>query len=131
MIHHLYVGHFEKDGGVMKLEKRPNNGAPRPVVVCPLDVATVQELLEGKGVRAANIPEDWELGIEEEGFIICDRHTHSRDAIDFIRNLARRTGCDIWRDGMLLVSPDELSFAWDESERRERGGLVHRSDEMW
>ena len=118
MIHHLYVGHFERDQGVMKLVKRKSDGAPRPVVVRPLDMATVQELLAEKGVEGTNIPEDWWLGIEEEGFVVSERDTHSRDAIDFIRKLARKTGCDIVSDGMLFVSPDELTFAWDESDRR-------------
>jgi hypothetical protein len=118
MIHHLYVGHFERDRGVMKLEKRKSDGAPRPVVVRPLDMATVQELLEEKGVERTNIPEDWRLGIEEEGFVVCDAYTHSRDAIDFIRQLATKTGCDVLYDGMIAFSPDELTFAGDESERR-------------
>jgi hypothetical protein len=117
MIHHLYVGHFERDRGVMKLEKRASDGAPRPVVARPLDLATVRELLEEKGVDERNIPEDWCLGIEAEGFVVCERDTHSRDAIDLIRQLARKTGCDIVYDGMLFVSPDELTFAWDDSER--------------
>lgn len=89
MIHHLYVGHFERDRGVMKLEMRKTDGAPRPVAVRLLDTATVRGLLEEKGVDGANIPEDWRLGIEEEGFIVCERNTHSRDAIDFIHKLAR------------------------------------------
>jgi len=118
MIHHLYVGHFENDRGFMKLEKRKSDGAPRPVVVRPLDMAIVQELLEEKGVEGRNIPEDWWLGIEEEGFIVCERDTHSRDAIDFLQKVARRTGCEVVHDGTLFISPDELTFAWDESGRR-------------
>ena len=117
MIHHLYVGHFERDGGAMKLAKRQTDGAPRPVVVCPLDMSTVHELLQEKGVNATNIPDDWWLGIEDEGFIVCERDTHSRDAIDFIRKLALKTGCEIAYDGLLFVSPDELTFAWDEIKR--------------
>ncbi len=117
MIHHLYVGHFEKDTGLMKLEKRTSNGAPRPVVLRPLDMATVQELLEEKGVEGTNIPEDWRLGIDE-GFIVCDAYTPSRDALDFIRHLAARTGCDVLYDGMIAFSPDELTLARDGSERR-------------
>jgi hypothetical protein len=117
MIHHLYVGHFERDRGVMKLEKRPSDGAPRPVVARPLDMATVQELMKEKGVDAANIPADWWLGIEEEGFLVCERDTGNSDAIDFIRELARKTGCDVVYDGMHFVSPDELTCAGRESER--------------
>lgn len=118
MIHHLYVGHFEKDRGFMKLEKRKDDGAPRPVVVRPLDRAIVQELLEKKGVEGTNIPENWWLGIEEDGFIVCDAYTHSHDAIDFIRQLATKTGCDVLYDGMIAFSPDELKSARDDSERR-------------
>src|SRR5262249_2813401 len=110
MIHHLYVGHFEKDWGVMKLEKRKSDGAPRAVVVRPLDMAIVQELLKEKGVEGTNIPENWWLGIEEEGIIVCEAYTRNSDAIDFIRKLATKTGCDILYDGMIAVSPDELAF---------------------
>jgi hypothetical protein len=120
MIHHWYVGHFERDRGRMKLEKRNADDAPRPVVTRPLDMATVQDLLEEKGVQGTNIPDDWCLGIEEGGFIVCERDTHSLDAIDFIRRLATKTGCDIVYDGMVFVLPNELTCAWEESERNRR-----------
>lgn len=81
-------------------------------------MAIVQELLEEKGLEGTNIPEDWWLGIAEEGFVVCERDTHSCDAIDFIRKLARKTRCDIVYDGMLFVSPDELTSARDESDAR-------------
>ncbi len=116
MIHHLYVGHFENVRGFMKLVKRQSDGAPRPVVVRPLDMAIIRELLEKKGVAGTDIPDDWWLGIEEEGFIVCERDTRSRDAIDFIQELARKTGCDIVYDGTLFVHPDELTFASDKAE---------------
>ena len=109
MIHHLYVGHFDKENGVMKLERRESDGAPRAVVV-RLDMATVQQLLEEKGVERTDIPEDWRLGIEEEGIIVCDAYTRNQEAIDFIRKLAKKTGCDVLYDGMIAVSPDELTF---------------------
>ncbi len=118
MIHHWYVGHFERDGGRMKLEK--HNGTPRPVVVRPLDMPTVQNLLAEKGVAGTSIPADWWLGIEEGGFILCERDTHNPDAIDFIRKLATKTGCDIVYDGMVFVLPDELTSAWEESDRNRR-----------
>ena len=66
-------------------------------------------VLDEKGVPGASIPDDWGLGIEEEGFIVCDAYTHSRDAIDFIRHLATKTGCDVLYDGMIAFSPDELT----------------------
>jgi len=117
MIHHLYIGHFEREKGSMKLRKRTSDSAPRPVVVRPLDMAIVQDLLEKKGVQRTDIPKDWSLGLEEEGFIVCERDTHSRDAIDFVRKLATQTGCDIVYDGSLFVAPDQLTFAWDEAQR--------------
>jgi hypothetical protein len=118
MIHYLYVGHFEKDRGVMKLRKRQSDDAPQPVLVRPLDMATVRELLEERGIAPANIPEDWRLWIDEEGFIVCDAYTRSQDAIDFLRQLSTKTGCDVLYDGMVAFAPDELTFAGDESERR-------------
>jgi hypothetical protein len=126
MIHYLYAGHFEKDRGVMKLEKRHRDGAPRPVVVRPLDPSTVQALLEEKGVQGGHIPEDWWLEIEEEGFVVCDRHTHSRDAIDFLRRLTAKTGCDLFYDGMIPISADELTFAWDEGNPENESRLSQR-----
>ncbi len=117
MIHHLYVGHFEKEGPVLKLAKRQADGPPRPVVTRPLDPATVRELLEQKGVEGTSVPPDWRLGIEEDGFIICDAYPQSRDAIDFIRRLAQKTGCDVLYDGTVAFSPDELAFAADQAQR--------------
>jgi hypothetical protein len=114
MIHYLYVGHFERDGGVMKLARQKAGSAPRPVVARALDMAIVERLLQEKGVEKTNIPADWRLGIDDAGFIVCGRETDSRDAIDFVRTLARETKCDIVYDGMLFVSPDELAFAGDD-----------------
>ena len=113
MIHHFYVGHFEKDRGAMKLQKRSSDGAPRPVLVRSIDMAIVRKLLEEKGVNDDSIPEDWWLGFEEEGFIVCNAHTRSQDAIDFIGRLARKTGCDVLYDGMLAIAPDKLTIADD------------------
>ncbi len=79
-------------------------------MVRPLDMATVRELLAEKGVEGTNIPEDWRLGIEEEGIIVCEAYIRNQDAIDFIRKLATKTGCDVLYDGMIAVSPDELTF---------------------
>lgn len=121
MIHYLYVGHFERDKGVMKLERRQGDGLPRPAVMRPLDMVTVQELLKEKGVDKTNIPDDWWLGIED-GFIVYARDTHSHDAIDFIRKLASRTGCDIVYDGMLFVHPEELTF--EGLEKAERSSVT-------
>jgi hypothetical protein len=118
MMHHLYVGHCAKERGAMGLEKRQTDGAPRPVLTRPLDMATVRELLQQKGVDGTNIPENWRLGIEEEGFIVCDAYTCSHDAMDFLRQLATKTACDVLYDGMVAFSPAELTLARDESQRR-------------
>jgi hypothetical protein len=118
MIHHLYVGHFEKERGFMKLVKRQSDGAPRPAVVRPLDMATVQELLEKKGLDPTNIPDNWNLGIEEEGFIACEAYPRNDDVMEFLRQLATRTGCDVFYDGTVSFSPDELTVRGSQSERR-------------
>jgi len=111
MIHHFYVGHFEKADGVMRLQKRRDGAPPRPVVARRLDMAAIQELLEEKGVAGMNVPDDWQLGIDDEGFLVCDAYTRSRDAIDFIRRLIAKTGCEVLYDGMLAISADGLT-AW-------------------
>jgi hypothetical protein len=109
MIHHLYVGHFIMTDGVMKLEQRKDDGAIRPIVARPLDQTVVRRLLGEKGVNESTIPEDWWLGIDDEGFIVCQRDSPNRDAIDFIRCLAATTKCDVFYDGILALSPEELT----------------------
>jgi hypothetical protein len=118
MIHYLCVGHFAKEGGAMRLQKRESDGAPRPVLLRQLDMAIVEELLKRKAIESTNIPEDWHLGIEPEGFIVCDAYTSSGEALDFLRQLATRTGCDVLYDGMVAFSADELACAHEDSQQR-------------
>jgi hypothetical protein len=68
-------------------------------------------LLAERGTEPDNIPHEWWLWIEEEGYIVCNRYKASRDAIDFSRKLAERTGCDIVLDLFLWVRPAELTPA--------------------
>ena len=111
MIHYIYVGHFERDGNFIRLDRRADIKPAwyRPVVVAPLDPAVIAELLAEKGLTPATVPDDWGLSFEDEGFLACDRYTGSSDARDFVKRLALRTGCDVADYSSLsLLSPDKL-----------------------
>src|SRR6266446_7665149 len=111
MIHYVYLGHFDHEGTFIRFEKRADTKPVwyRPVVVLPLDPTVIAELLAEKGLTPSTVPEGWGLSFEEEGFLACDRHTRNRDAKDFVKRLALRTGCDVADYSSLsLVSPDEL-----------------------
>ena len=97
MIHYVYLGHFEREGSFIRFEKcTPTKPAwYRPVVVRPLDSAILVELLAEKGLTPATVPEDWGISFAEEGFLAWDRYTLNREARDFLKHLALRTGCDL------------------------------------
>jgi hypothetical protein len=111
MIHYVYLGHFDHEGGFVRFERRGGTRPAwyRPVVVRPLDPAVVAELLAEKGLTPSTVPDDWGLSFEEEGFLTCDRDTRSRDARGFVKRLASRTGCDVADYSSLsFLSPDDL-----------------------
>src|SRR5438874_1204497 len=114
MIHHVYVGHFAREGDFIRFEK-PKDTKPvwyRPAVLRRLDPMVIAELLTENGITDSSLPDDWGVSFEEGGFIACDRHTRSGAAKDFIQRLAKRAGCDIADYSSLsLVSPDDLRQA--------------------
>src|SRR5438132_341938 len=112
MIHYIYIGHFARQADFIKFQKQAD-GSLRPVVTLPLSMETVQQALKQLGSPWASLPEDWGLGLDD-GFLVCDRHTHSREAIELVRLLAAQSGCDIADySSQLLMSPAELTFAWE------------------
>jgi hypothetical protein len=96
-IHYLFLGHFEHDGEVVRFAKGPSDGVYRPVVCRPLDLGVVQAVLrevKGASVKELAFPEDWGIWLDA-GYLVCDKYTRNREAIDFIRRLVERTHCDI------------------------------------
>jgi len=121
MIHYVYLGHFAREGDFIRFEKRGDTKPAwyRPVVVGPLDQAVVAELLAHKGLTVATVPDDWGIAFTAEGFLTCDRFTPSREARDFVKCLALRTGCDVADYSTLsFVSPEEL---WPTEPIRQAG----------
>src|SRR5258708_5363956 len=111
MIHYIYLGHFEREANFIRFAKRADTKPTwfRPVVVRPLETAVIAALLAEKGQTPSTVPDDWGLSFEEEGFLACDRHTRNRDAQEFVKRLARRTGCDVADyTSLSLLSPDDL-----------------------
>jgi hypothetical protein len=125
MIHYVYVGHFARQGDFIAFQKQAD-GTLRPVVTCPLSMETIQFVLQQNAHTAASIPEEWGLWLDD-GFIVCDRFTHSREAIEVIRRLAKETGCDVADySSQSFISPKELSFAWEPQVEPENGS-IHRN----
>lgn len=117
MIHYLYLGHFDHEANFIRFEKREDTKPAwyRPVIVRPLNSGIIAELLAEKGLSPSTVPDGWGLAFEEEGFLVCDRYTRSREARDFVKRLATRTKCDVVDYGSFsLIAPDEL---WPEESR--------------
>ena len=122
MIHYVYIGHFVRQDDFIAFQKQAD-GSLRPVVTRPLSMEAIQHVLHQRGLTATSLPEDWGLWFED-GFIVCDRFTHSRDAIEVVRRLATESGCDVADySSQTLVSPDELSFAWEPQVQSGNGNL--------
>lgn len=96
-IHYLFLGHFEHDGGSVRFSKNPSDSVYRPVIRRPLELAAIESVLrEVKGIETQDLafPDDWMIWLDD-GYLICDKYTRNREAIDFIARLVERTGCDI------------------------------------
>lgn len=127
MIHYLYLGHFDHDGNFIRFEKRADTKPAwyRPVVIRPLDPSAIAELLAETGLTPETVPDDWGLSFEEEGWLACNQDTGSREARDFVKRLASRTGCDIADYSSLsLLSPDVLWQAEPRTQSDEPNGAT-------
>jgi hypothetical protein len=97
MLHYLFLGHFEHDGELVRFAKTASDPVYRPVIRLPIDTEAIQAALqEVKGAEVDDLafPDDWRVWLGD-GFLVCDRHTRNREAIDFVTRLVRRTSCDI------------------------------------
>jgi hypothetical protein len=112
MIHYVYAGHFARERGFIAFQKHAD-GSVRPVVQRALSMEAVQKHFGQYGLTSSEIPEDWGLWLDD-GFIVCDRFTHRREAIELVRGLAAETGCDIADlSSLSFMTPKELRFAPD------------------
>jgi hypothetical protein len=96
-IHYLFLGHFEHDGKVVRFAKNLSEGAYQPVIRRPIDPGAVKAVLrEVKGAEVDELafPEDWPIWLET-GYLVCDKYTRNREAINFITRLVEGTHCDI------------------------------------
>ena len=96
-IHYLFLGHFEHDGEVVRFSKSPNDSVYRPVISRPLDSEVIESVLrEARGIGDDGLafPEDWMIWLED-GYLVCDKYTRNRQAINFVTLLVERTYCEI------------------------------------
>lgn len=101
MIHYLFLGHFERDGRVIRFAKDPKEQVFRPVVHCPLDAYAVQTVLREvlrTPVQELTFPDDWMVWLEH-GYLVGDKYTRNQEEIHFITRLVERTHCDIYDVG--------------------------------
>jgi hypothetical protein len=97
-IHYLFLGHFEHDGEVVRFSKSPSDSVYRPVVRRPLDldaIKTVPQEVNGGEVDGLAFPEDWLVWFKD-GYVVCEKYTRNREAINFVARLGERTHCDIY-----------------------------------
>jgi hypothetical protein len=113
MIHYLYVGHFQPEGNFIRFAKSSPDAPSTPVTLHPLEADVVAELLSEKGTRRSAVSAEWHLWFED-GYLVCDKYTRSRDALNFLVRLAKRTGCDIVDyTAQARIRPEDLTYQWD------------------
>lgn len=128
MIHYIYVGNFARLGDFIEFQKQAD-GALRPVVSRPLSREIIEDVLKQRGLTMSSIPDEWGIWLDD-GFIVCDRFTHSRAAIELVRRLAKVTGCDVADySSQSLMSPEELCFAWEPQVQSAEGKLLETRSE--
>ncbi len=113
MIHYIFVGHFQHEGAFIRFEKVADTKPVwyKPVVSRPIDPVLLKDLLAKRGVMDLAIPDFWRLHIHDGGYLVCDRHTRSADAIDFLKELAMLTECDIADySSLTFVAPEDLKL---------------------
>lgn len=96
-IHYLFLGHFEHDGEVVVFSKSSSDPVYRPVVRCPINTEAIKAILRNvKGAEADDLafPDDWSIWLDD-GYLVCDKYTRNREAINFVACLVERTRCDI------------------------------------
>jgi hypothetical protein len=113
LIHYLFLGHFERDGEVVRFEKRPNDRTYKPMVRGNIDMTEVRAVAqEVSGVTTgdADLPPAWSIW-EECGYLICEKYTRNQEVIEFVTRLVKRTGCDIYDvgAGSVITLPEWLS----------------------
>jgi hypothetical protein len=129
MIHYLYVGHFAHQGDFIKFQKQAD-GSLRPVVSRPLSIEIIQNVLKQNGLTMSTIPDQWGIWFDD-GFIVCDRFTHTRAAIELVRRLAIETGSDVADySSQSLVSAADISFAWEPRVPSEKGNILNDRDNV-
>jgi hypothetical protein len=97
MIHYLFLGHFEHDGEVVRFSKSPSDFVYRPVVRRPIDREAIKAILqEVKGAEVDDLafPDDWMVWLDD-GYLVCEKYTRNREAINFVARLVERTRCEM------------------------------------
>jgi hypothetical protein len=98
LIHYLFLGHFEREGGMVRFSKDPGSRVYGPVVRKPLDAEAIglllREVTGGEGSRN-DIPEGWPIYLKD-GYLVCDKYSRDPEVIRFVKVLVRQTGCDIY-----------------------------------
>ena len=100
-IHYIFLGHFEHDGEVVRFTKGPSDAAYHPVVCRSLDAKALKAVLrEVMGVEVEDLvfPDDWMMWLKD-GYLVGEKYTRNREAIDFVARLVERTCCDIYDVG--------------------------------
>ncbi len=96
-IHYLFLGHFEREGEVIRFSKSPSDSAYHPLVRRHLDSEAIKDVLRANKESEADLvfPDEWMIWLED-GYLICDKYTRNPDLIEFVARLVERTRCDIY-----------------------------------
>lgn len=65
-----------------------------PVVVKPIDNSIVEKVFGNYGYSSDDFPISWGITIKD-GYVSWDRFCGNADAMNFVSELARESGCDL------------------------------------
>lgn len=110
MLHPTYLGYFDREAGEIDHEAVPR----KPIDV---EVFSAALLKVGTDVGSGMFLVGNDRFVLHQGYLRCLDVQRSRESVDLMADLARRTGCDIfyWTTGTFLT-PDQLIKNFEEIE---------------
>jgi hypothetical protein len=100
MFHYLFIGHFEHDRDWIRFEPtRPSPGeASKPVVTHPVNLDAIKQIVEQLSSKYGRkmLLESGMPTPNPDGFLVFDQYDLSEADVDFIDQLVKITGCEIY-----------------------------------
>lgn len=110
-VRYLYIGNFESDAGGVRFAKSSGSPFMKPIVRTPIRQSTIDELLQNLAPNRdpGEVLTTWKIA-NENGYLMCDEHALTSDAIRFLRLLEAKAICQIVDFTGSPISADKLEL---------------------